>query len=107
MNFYKRAKKNKKVFLGGTCNNSNWREELIPMLEIDYFNPIVEDWTPEDQKKEEHEKKICDYNLYVITPKMKGVFSIAEVVDDSNKKPEKTLFCIYKEKTIKILTKTN
>ena len=30
----------------------------------------------------------CDFCLYVITPKMTGVYSIAEVVDDSNKRPE-------------------
>ena len=35
----------KKVFLGGTCNDSLWREELIKKLEIDYFNPVVDDWT--------------------------------------------------------------
>ena len=28
---------------------------------------------------------------------MKGVFSIAEVVDASNKSPEKTIFCILDE----------
>ena len=33
---------NNKVFLGGTCNNSTWRDELIPQLKIDYFNPVVE-----------------------------------------------------------------
>ena len=31
--------------------------------------------------------------MYVVTPKMGGVYSIAEVIDDSNKRPEKTLFC--------------
>lgn len=30
-----------KVFLGGTCNGSIWREKLIPLLKIDYFNPVV------------------------------------------------------------------
>ena len=27
-----------KVFLGGTCNGSKWRDEIIKLLEIDYFN---------------------------------------------------------------------
>ena len=31
--------------------------------------------------------------LYVLTPRMVGVYSIAEAVDDSNKRPEKTVFC--------------
>jgi len=92
----KKASKNK-VFLGGTCNESLWREDLIEMLEIDYFNPVVKDWTPECQEEEKRQKGICHYRLYVITPRMTGVFSIAEVVDDSNKFPEKTVFCIHKE----------
>ena len=84
----------KKVFLGGTCNESTWRDKLIKMLEIDYFNPVVDDWTEECYQEELRQRKICDYCLYVITPRMKGVYSIAEVVDDSNKRPEKTIFCV-------------
>ena len=83
----------KKVFLGGTCNGSQWRNKIIPMLKIDYFNPVVDNWTPECMKEELKQRKDCDYVLYIITPKMTGVYSIAEVVDDSNKQPEKTLFC--------------
>jgi len=86
-----------RVFLGGTCNESTWREELIPMLKIDYFNPVVDDWTEEDYKRELEERQNCDFCLYVITPKMTGVYSIAEVVDDSNKRPKKTVFCILEE----------
>lgn len=82
----------KKVFLGGTCNGSKWRDELIPHLEIDYFNPVVDNWTPECQEREIQEREECDYCLYVITPKMEGFYSIAEVVDDSNKRPNKTVF---------------
>jgi hypothetical protein len=85
--------KKTKVFLGGTCNDSTWRETLIPKLKIDYFNPVVKDWTPECQQKEIEERQNCDYCLYVITPKMTGIYSIAEVADDSNKRPKKTVFC--------------
>jgi len=73
-----------KVFLGGTCNNSTWRDELIPHLEankIDFFNPVVEDWTPDCQEEEYRQKEECDFHLYVITSEMTGVFSIAEAVD--------------------------
>lgn len=86
-----------KVFLGGTCNESTWRDKLIPLLNIDYFNPVVPDWTPECMAEEILQRETCDYCLYVITPKMTGVYSIAEVVDDSNKRPEKTLFCVQAE----------
>ena len=84
----------KKVFLGGTCAESTWREELIPLLKINYFNPVVEDWTPECMEEELRQRDTCDYCLYVITPRMLGVYSIAEVIDDSNKRPEKTVFAV-------------
>lgn len=83
----------KKVFLGGTCNGSKWRKEFENSLEIDFFNPVVDDWDEDAYQLELHERENCDYCLYVITPKMTGVYSIAEVIDDSNKRPEKTVFC--------------
>ena len=86
--------KNNKLFLDGTCNNSTWRDKLISMLTCTYFNPIVPDWNNEAYQEELRQRQSCDYCLYVITPNMTGVYSIAEVVDDSNKRPEKTLFCI-------------
>ena len=85
-----------KVYLGGTCNNSTWRDEVIPKLKIDYFNPVVDDWTEEAYQKELYERAQCDYLLYVITSQMSGVYSVAEAVDDSNKHPEKTIFCVLK-----------
>lgn len=30
-----------KVFLGGTCSGWKWKDELQPLLECDYYNPIV------------------------------------------------------------------
>lgn len=84
----------KKVFLGGTCNESTWRDKLIKLLKVDYFNPVVDDWTEECMLEERRQRETCDYVLYTITPKMTGVYSIAEVVDDSNKRPQKTIFCL-------------
>lgn len=87
----------KKVFLGGTCNESSWRNDLIKKLEINYFNPVVDDWTEECMAEEIKQRESCDFVLYTITPKMTGVYSIAEVIDDSNKRPHKTLFCLLEE----------
>lgn len=84
-----------KVFLGGTCNESTWRNELMPLLEnegIEYFNPVVEDWTPECQEEEYRQKDICDIHLFLITKKMKGVFSVAEAVASCHRKDKLTLF---------------
>lgn len=86
-----------KVFLGGTCNESRWRDCLKLQLRMDYFDPVVPDWTPECQKEELLQRFDCDFCLYVITPKMKGVYSIAEAVDDSNKRPEKIVFCVLEQ----------
>ncbi len=83
----------KKVFLGGTCNESAWRVRLIDQLEMDFFNPVVDDWTEECMAEEIRQRESCHYVLYVITPFMTGSYAIAEVVDDSNKRPNKTLFC--------------
>ena len=85
------------VFLGGTCNDSSWRETLKPMLTIGYFDPVVPDWNEEAYKLELIAREHSKFCLYVLTPKMTGVYSIAEVVDDSNKRPEKTVFCFLEK----------
>lgn len=83
-----------KVFLGGTCSGYNWRRDLIPLLQCDYYNPLVKNWNETDRLREVSEREHSDYVLYVITSGLKGVYSIAEIIDDSNKRPEKTLVCI-------------
>lgn len=81
-----------KVFLGSTCSGWKWRDELSPLLECDYYNPIVKNWSEKDRLREVHERETSDFVLYGITNGIKGIYSIAEVVDDSNKRPEKTIF---------------
>ena len=58
---------------------------------------MVDDWTEDCYQEELRQREICDYCLYVITPKMTGVYSIAEVVDDSNKRPNRTIFCVLEQ----------
>lgn len=83
-----------RVFLGGTCNESTWRERLIEKISMDYFNPVVDDWTPAHMEEERKQRRLCDICLYVLTPKMTGVYSVAEIVDDSNKRPEAAVLCV-------------
>ena len=91
----------KTIFLGGTCNDSLWRDALIPQLpNADCFNPVVPNWNDEAYQKELKAREISDVCLYVITPKMTGVYSIAEVIDDSNKRPGKTVFHYMNEDTV-------
>ena len=90
-----------KIFLGGTCNNSTWRDWVIPeldRLQIPYFNPVVEDWTPECQAEEERRKEECCIHLYVITPEMTGVFSIAEAVDSAWQSGKHCLFYVVQDR---------
>lgn len=92
--------KKRKCFLGGTCNESTWRNQMMSFLYdegIEHFNPVVPDWTESCMAQEIQERKTCDFVLYTITPKMAGVYSIAEVVDDSNKRPEKTILVLLRD----------
>ena len=95
----------KKVFLGGTCNGSLWRDEVIKKLKIHYYNPVGDTWTPEMMEEELKQRQECDFCLYVLTPKLEGFFSIAEVADDSNKRPDKTIFCFINEDEGKTFSK--
>ncbi len=90
----------KKVFLGGTCNESTWRNRMMVHLYdkgMEYFNPVVDDWDDDAQANELREREECDFCLYTITPKMTGTYSIAEVVDDSNKRPHKTVMVLLRD----------
>ncbi|WP_298065101.1 MULTISPECIES: nucleoside 2-deoxyribosyltransferase domain-containing protein [Bacteria] len=88
-----------KIFLGGTCAETTWRDELISKLNnLDYFNPVVDDWTPECQVIERREKENdCNIHFYCITKEMQGVFSIAEVVDSVHNRFKRTILHVIPE----------
>lgn len=90
-----------KIYLGGTCGNSKWREELILLLDKDiiYKNPVVDKWEYNENIKNEKKRQMdeCDYLVYVITPKQTGFTAIASAVDYSNKVPKKIIFCVLYE----------
>ncbi len=89
-----------KVFLGGTCNESTWRNKFVSYIDeniFSWFDPVVDDWNNTAQSNELRERKTCDFCLYTITPKMTGSYAIAEVIDDSNKRPKKTVFVLLRD----------
>lgn len=94
-----------KVFLGGTCNNSKWREYVKKNCNLECYDPVItgREWSEQDRQNEIDARSTAQFVVYVITPLMTGVLSISEVTDDSNKRPEKTVFCVlpddYDEKT--------
>lgn len=85
-----------RIFMGGTTQGFNWREVLENRFKdvenVELFNPVVDDWNCERIRIENEYKEICEINLFVVTPYMEGVYSIAEAVDLSNKKPENLVF---------------
>lgn len=71
------------IFLGGTCADSVWREEIaIPLLEkagLTYYNPKKQEWTTRYIAREASVKDHCKALLYVITSQSRGITSMLEV----------------------------
>lgn len=95
------------VFMGGTTSGFDWRGVLENAFsdkayenKLRLFNPLVDDWNEEAQANEIKERENADICLQVITPWIGGVYSIAEVTDDSNKKPTKTVFVVLDRESI-------
>ena len=86
-----------KVFLGGTCNESEWRDAIIPKLSIDYYNPVKDEWSEEAFQEEIQAKLDCNYFLYCLTPRYTGYFSFAEVINESFHYSNQTIFCFLNE----------
>ena len=89
-----------KVFLGGTCMGTDWREYVKERIHCDYFDPHVKDreWTEDDHANELDERKhVCTHTVYVISPAGVGLYGVAEAVEDSILNPSTTLVCFLKE----------
>lgn len=92
------------VFLGGTCGNSTWRDELIPKLEasgISFFNPQLPPgaWNEEAEKIEDFQKTNCSFMLYYLcSPKEEGnpvsVYSVCEASIAACTDPMRTLIVV-------------
>lgn len=84
------------VFLGGTVPGWKWREDLVdntPRWFV-WLDPVAKRQDEEAKARELKFREEADALVYTVTPDMKGVYAIAEAVDDVNKSPERTIFCI-------------
>jgi len=81
-----------KVFLHGKSNGSSWKKEFIKMLKIDFIDPEERDRSTYDHQRSQSS---CDFILYVLTPNTINFYSIAELINNSNKLPEKTMYVHY------------
>jgi hypothetical protein len=87
-----------KVFIGGGLGaDSDILNQLKSELKIEHFDPNTLPSDFHSFKIAKAEWESCDYCLYVISPLMKGFDQIVNVVDDSNKRPNKTLYCFLLE----------
>ncbi|XP_019621186.1 PREDICTED: uncharacterized protein LOC109467612 [Branchiostoma belcheri] len=71
------------VFLGGSCANTTWREQIaIPLLRkhgITYFNPQLAVWNLRYLPLENEAKANCTVFLAVITGETRGLASMVEI----------------------------
>lgn len=88
------------IFLGGTTKidendpSSNWRETLCKNLTVDYFNPVVKEWTDKAKYVEDNAKRLAAYHVYVITPYFKGGYGFCELTKEAIESP-KTTFVLF------------
>ncbi|MFT5819816.1 MAG: hypothetical protein ACI8ZM_001041 [Crocinitomix sp.] len=87
-----------RAFIGGGLGaESEVLNTFKSELKIDYFDP---DTLPNDFhsfKIAKVEWTSCEYCVYLISPLMRGFDQIVNVVDDSNKRPTKTVYCFLLE----------
>lgn len=70
------------IFLGGSCNPTTWRQSVaIPYLELNgitYYNPQVDNWSPEVVHIERNAKQNAQVLLFVIDRQTRSTVSIVE-----------------------------
>ena len=81
------------LFLGGSTdyrNYYNWRKDYLEQIDnIDLFDPYVKNWNDEARKNEDFHRENDDYLLFTISGA--NIFSIAELIDCSNKRHLSTI----------------
>lgn len=87
------------VFLGGACNPTTWRRDtVIPMLQkatptVTFYNPQVEDWTPDLVAVEAKAKATCKVMLFVLNGQTTGMATAVEIAELMSKGRRVFLVC--------------
>lgn len=80
------------IFLGGSCNPTTWRHQVaIPILKnfgITFYNPQVDDWTPEMVQLESRAKSDAEILFFVIDKQTRSTVGMIEsaFIAGSNKR---------------------
>jgi len=89
------------TFLGGTCAESTWRKELIPMLHNDvaFFDPQLGpgEWNDEAAAAEDACKEVCRTLVFVLTPDSLSAYSGFEIGTLCTQNAARIIFCAYGE----------
>ena len=70
------------IGLFGTCGGSTWREAYMKMYKeagIEYYNPQVDDWKPEDAEIEAEHLANDEVILFPVLEETSGLGSLGEV----------------------------
>lgn len=70
------------IGLFGTCGSSKWRDKFISIYEsrgINYFNPVKEDWKPEDAQIEAEHLANDDIICFPVTHETYAFGSLGEI----------------------------
>ena len=100
---------NKLCFLGGTCGNNHWREDLVMPRLLErgvapeqLLNPVTSHWDEAAQFREDEAKRVAAYQLYVIAspephdegcPAVSG-YSLVEATMGLYDAPERTIILV-------------
>ena len=73
------------VFLGGSCDPTTWRKDVaMPALDkagVSYYNPQVDDWSPELVEIEAQAKATAEVLLFVIDSQTRAIASMLEAAE--------------------------
>jgi len=73
------------MFLGGSCNPTTWRRDVsMPLLEkngVKYYNPQVDDWSPDLMVLEQKAKNVAKVLLFVVDGLTRAVASMVEIAE--------------------------
>lgn len=81
----------KTIFLAGSTGRGHvdWRKQYYSLSDFNIFNPIVSVWTDLAKQREKEMRESADILLFTINGN--NCYSIAELVDCSNKRPDATI----------------
>jgi len=87
------TKVTRNVFIAGRGDYGNWRSEIKRLLGDNVITAESSGRGLVNAQHDAFEKEHADAIVFVITPSALSTFDLANAVNESNKRPEKTIVC--------------